>query len=83
MRQRIRAILDWAVTQGCRTANPGALLLFHRSRAINVDAISAHETAELLTALSRTDEGWLASLTDRALATASGPARVHDAERAE
>ena len=66
-----------------RVANAGALLLFHRSRAINVDAISAHETAELLAALSRTDEGWLVALADRALASAPGPARVHDAERAD
>ena len=50
-----------------RVAEAGARLLFHRSRAINVEQITAHQMSELRTMLTHTDERWLALLAARAM----------------
>ena len=61
-----------------RIAEPGARLLYHFSRLVGADAITADASAELHGELARTDERIIGRLVERALAT---PARVpHRAE---
>ena len=50
-----------------RVAEAGARLLFHRSRAVNVEQITAHQMSELHTVLTHTDERWLGLLAARAM----------------
>ena len=50
-----------------RVAETGARLLFHRSRAVHVEEITAHQVSELHTVLTRTDERWVSALAERAL----------------
>ena len=56
-----------------RVAEAGARLLFHRSRAVNVEEITAHEMSELHTVLTHTDERWLSLMAERALEGAKRP----------
>ena len=64
-----------------RVAEAGARLLFHRSRAINVEQITAHQMSELRTMLTHTDERWLALLAARAIDGA--PREGSDFERSD
>ena len=64
-----------------RVAEAGARLLFHRSRAINVEQITAHQMSELRTMLTHTDERWLALLAARAIDGA--PRARSDFERSD
>ena len=50
-----------------RVAEAGARLLFHRSRAVNVEEITAHQMSELHSVLTHTDERWVDLLAARAL----------------
>ena len=50
-----------------RVAESGARLLFHRSRAVNVEEITARQMSELHRVLTHTDERWLGLLAARAV----------------
>ena len=65
-----------------RIAAPGARLLFHASRAVNVEAVTARAGAAIAGALARHDTSMLALLVERVLAGVD-PDRALDAEPAD